>query len=417
MFFLAIRHLFSRKRQTVLTLLGIVLGAAAYVVITGFFLGFQGFLIAQLVDNDAHIHVSSKENILTEHSLDNAFYGRKPEHVFWISPPSGRKDNARIENPPDWFKRLDHDPRVEIYSPQLRTQAILRQAKSAISANLIGCDPYKQVRVNSLADSMVAGKFTDLGAGSNRLILGQGLLNKLGARVSQIVQVSTGNGEPVPFKIVGSFKTGITLFDDLQAYGSLSDVQKINGTPSEINEIAVRLIDYSHAADIATNWATISVDKVQSWDQINANFLSIFKIQNVMRYMMIGIILVVAGFGIYNVLNMTVNQKKKEIAILRSMGFDTSDVISLFFSQGLLLGLCGGLIGLIIGYWICLYLETVPFSGGPIGGAGFLHISLSPIIYLQAMALAIFSSSIASILPAYAAGKMTPIEIIREGAE
>jgi lipoprotein-releasing system permease protein len=179
----------------------------------------------------------------------------------------------------------------------------------------------------------------------------------------------------------------------------------------------VRLRDFSHAAEIATTWATITGDKVQSWDQINANFFSIFKIQNTMRYLMIAVILVVAGFGIYNVLNMTVTQKRKEIAILRSMGFETSDIIFLFFSQGLILGFLGGLIGLVIGYWICLYLQTVPFGGGPLGGAGYLQISIKPAIYLQAMGLAVFSASLASILPARAAGKMTPIEIIRSGTD
>jgi lipoprotein-releasing system permease protein len=114
---------------------------------------------------------------------------------------------------------------------------------------------------------------------------------------------------------------------------------------------------------------------------------------------------------------MTVNQKKKEIAILRSMGFDTSDVVSLFFLQGLILGIVGGLIGLLLGYGVCLYLQTVPFAGGPMGGAGFLQIAIKPAIYLQGMGLALFSSCIASILPARAAGRMTPIEIIRSGAE
>jgi lipoprotein-releasing system permease protein len=414
---LAIRHLVARKRQTLLTLLGILFGSMAYVVISGFFLGFQVFLIEQLVNNDAHIHISSREEILTEHSLDKDFYGTEPTHVFWASPPSGRKDNARIQNPPDWYKRLDGDSRVAAYSPQLVTQVVLRQSKSSIAASLYGCDPYKQVKVANIEDSMQEGKFQDLASGGNRLVVGVGLLEKLGTRVSQVVQISSGSGPAVPFKIVGSFKTGVKPIDDFRAFGALSDVQKVNGTPSEVNEIVVRLRDFSHAAEIATTWATITGDKVQSWDQINANFFSIFKIQNTMRYLMIAVILVVAGFGIYNVLNMTVTQKRKEIAILRSMGFETSDIIFLFFSQGLILGFLGGLIGLVIGYWICLYLQTVPFGGGPLGGAGYLQISIKPAIYLQAMGLAVFSASLASILPARAAGKMTPIEIIRSGTD
>lgn len=417
MLFLAWRHLLSRKRQTFFTLMGIVLGATAYVVITGFFLGFQDFLIDQLINNDAHVHITSREDILTEHGLDKVFYGERYKHVFWISPPAGRKDNSKIDNPPAWYARLSADPRVQAYSPLLSTQVILRQAKNTISATLVGCEPEKQVQVSNVAEYMLEGKFADLSAGGNRLILGKGLMDKLGARVSQVVSISTGGAEPVPFKIVGYFKTGMTLFDDTRAYSMLSDVQRVNQTPGAVNDIAIRLADYSVAARMADTWATMSVDKVRSWDQINANFFSVFKIQDVMRYMVIAVILIVAGFGIYNVLNITVTQKQKEIAILRSMGFDGNDVIYLFFAQGFILGLCGGLIGMGIGYWICRYLETVRFGGGPLGGAGYLNIYLDWLIFVEAMVLALFSSSIASILPARAASKLTPIEIIRAGTE
>ena len=136
---------------------------------------------------------------------------------------------------------------------------------------------------------------------------------------------------------------------------------------------------------------------------------------------MIMTVLIVAGFEIYNVLNMTVTQKRQDIAILRSMGYDTFDVVMLFFSQGLILGVCGAIFGLISGYILCRYLQTIPFSGGPMGGGhpggtqGYLHIAVTPMIYVQATLLALFAASIASILPSRAAGKLTPIEIIRQG--
>lgn len=417
MWFLALRHLFSKKRQTLLTFMGILFGSLGYVVITGFFLGFQEFLIEQLVNNDAHLHISPRDDILTDHSLDQVFFGKKYDHVRWLSPPAGRKDNARVENPPDWYERLGSDPRVVAFSPQAHAQVVIRKAKSTVAATLVGVNPSAQVRVTNIQDSMKEGKFTDLAGGGHRLIVGQGLLERLGTRVSQTVQVSAGASEPVPFKIVGYFKTGMKPIDDNRAFGMLADVQKVNGAPGEINDIAVRLKDYHAAARLASTWAGLQGDKVQSWDQINANFFSIFKIQNTMRYIIIAVILVVAGFGIYNVLNMSVTQRKKEIAILRSMGYDSVDIVSLFFSQGLILGLSGGAAGLVIGYGVCRYLQTVPFAGGPMGGAGYLHISLNLWIYLQGIFLAVCSASIASILPARSAGKLTPIEIIRSGTE
>jgi lipoprotein-releasing system permease protein len=111
---------------------------------------------------------------------------------------------------------------------------------------------------------------------------------------------------------------------------------------------------------------------------------------------------------------MTVTQKRQDIAILRSMGYDTFDVVMLFFSQGLILGISGAALGLLVGYSLCLYLQTLSFSS-PIMPASHLQISLSFWIYAQAAALALVSSSLASILPARAAGRLTPIEIIRAG--
>src|SRR5687767_11667798 len=116
MIFLALRYLFARPRQTVLTLLGIFLGTAAYVAISGFMLGFREYLIDQLINNDAHIHIEAREEFLSDHSLDKAFYENKADHVFWNPAPSGRKDSDMVENPQQWYVRLDADPRVAAYT-------------------------------------------------------------------------------------------------------------------------------------------------------------------------------------------------------------------------------------------------------------------------------------------------------------
>jgi lipoprotein-releasing system permease protein len=417
MFYLAIRHLLARRRQTTLTLLGIFFGSMAYVVISGFMLGFQDYLIDQLINNDAHLRVWAKEDFLQEHTLDREFFGPLA-HVFWASPPGGRKDNARIEDPQGWYRRLRADPRVEAYSPQLTAQVIFSRAKANVPARLIGSEPVRQVRVTNIGSYMVQGRFTDIAAGGNRILLGAELIAKLGARISETVLVSNGHSPPVPCKIVGIFKTGIRTIDEGTAFGALPDVQRIAETPNQVNEIAVRLFDVEGAANLAGEWRDVSEEKIQSWDQINANFLNVFTIQNAVRYMMVAVILIVAGFGIYNILNMVVNQKRRDIAILRSMGYTTWDVMTLFLIQGLIVGVIGAALGLIGGYWICRYLETVPFGGSPLGaGAGHMTVSFTLRIYVYAAGLSIACAALASLLPARAAGRLQPIEIIRAGAE
>ncbi len=416
MIFLALRYLSARRRQTLFTLLGIFFGTAAFVSISGFMLGFQEYLVNQLVNNSPHIHIRAREEFLEEHSLDQSFYKNIFEHIFWDPPPSGRKDNAIVENPQSWYLLLKADSRVLAYSPQLSANVIFSNGKSTASAVLIGCDPLQQKNVTNIADYVSEGNFSDLAAGGNRVMIGNELKKKLGLRLTQNVLVSLANGNPSLFKVAAVFKTGNILTDNT-AYGEISAVQKVNGTPNQVNEIGVRLNDYTQAAKIAETWSNIKEDKVESWDQVNANILNVFRVQDTVRYLSVGSILVVAAFGIYNVLNMTVSQKRKDIAILRSMGYSGGNIISLFFSQGLLLGFTGALLGLTFGYFFCLYLQTLPFAGGALGGPGHFTISFNPRIYFQAIALALLSSSLASILPSRAAGKLSPIEIIRSGAD
>ena len=413
---LAIKYLLSRRRQTLLMLLGIFFGTAAYVTISGIMLGFREYLIDQLVNNSAYIHIEAREDFLSDHSLDQAFFDNKAGHVFWDPPPSGRKDSAKVEKPQGWYRRLQSDPRVVAYSPQLTAGVVISNGKSSAPASLIGCDPLQQTKVTTIGTFMIEGQFADLAVGGNRIVIGNELQQKLGVRLYQTVLVSLGGLAPNPFKVVGIFKTGNKL-SDAQAYSSISDVQKVNQTPNQVNEIAVKLLDYKEAATIATDWSRLSNEKVESWDQKNASIFDIFKIQDAVRLLSVGAIMLVAGFGIYNVLNMTVVQKRKDVAILRSMGFNRQDIIVLFLSQGLLLGILGTGIGLSSGFFICRYLQTLAFSGGPMGSAGHLMVSFDPKLYMQAAALALSATSIASILPAFSASRLTPIEVIRSGTE
>lgn len=408
---LALRHLLSRKRQTLLTLTGILLGTTAYVAVSGMMLGFQTFIIRQLVDNDSHVRISAREELLTEHGLDRDFFPGAA--VAWLSPPSGRKDEARILYPQGWFSRLDADPAVLAYSPQLKTQVILRRAKSSAAAALLGVHPAMQQRVTTVADYMVSGRFDDLHDAGNRIVVGRELLERLGARVSETVVVSAGKGVETPFKVVGSFRFGIKHLDESLAFAALVDVQRVNRTPSELTDIAVRLTDVRRASERASTWVRTSREKVQSWDQANEGIMSVFKTQDIVRYAMSVTILVVAGFGIYNVLAMTVAGKRRDIAILRSMGYEPRDVVRLFLIQGVILGSLGGLLGMVLGYGLCLRLELIEVSKDRGLGMGHMLMSYAPRIYVQGFLLAFLSSAAAAYLPSRAAGRLEPIDIVR----
>ena len=415
MIFLAVRYLLERKRQTILTLLGVFFGTLAFVAVSGFFLGFQGFLVQQLVNNAAQVHIEMRQDYLTDHNLDVAFFGKDTIHTFWEPPPAGVEGYLDIQSPQSWYRRLNEDPRVEAYSPTMTAAALFNVGLISVAANLIGCNPKQQAKVTTIADYMIAGKFTDIAFGGNRVILGDELMKRLGAGMQQNILVSVGTHRAVPFKVVGRFYTGSRGMD-LQAYAALDDVQRVNRTPNYVNEIGVRLKDYKEADALARSWAQLGPERVESWGDQNLNIQSVFSIQNALKFSMIMTVLIVAGFGIYNILNMTVNQKRQDIAILRALGYDTFDVVMLFFSQGMIVGLCGTLLGLISGYLFCRWLQTLSFMmATPTNPQGHLHIALNAGIYFQATGLALLSAAIASVLPARAAGKLTPIDIIRQG--
>jgi lipoprotein-releasing system permease protein len=122
---------------------------------------------------------------------------------------------------------------------------------------------------------------------------------------------------------------------------------------------------------------------------------------------------VVAGFGIYNILSLAVTHKRREIAILRSMGFEPQDITNLFLIQGIILGIVGGVAGLILGLLASYFMSTIEISANRGMGGNHMMVSFEYMIYLKAIALALLSSSFASFFPARSAGKMEPIDIIR----
>jgi len=384
---LAVHYLLARKKQTSLMLLGVFFGTASFITLSGLLLGFKDYLVNQLVNNSASIHI-------------------------------GPADGAHfVQDTKAWYGRLDADPRVVAYSPQFIEPVIFSAGGAGAPGLMVGCDPRRQTQVTTIIGYVVEGSFSDLGAGGRLIALGAELRKKLGVALDQEVMVSPADGVPKPFKVVAVFKTGVQQGDSM-AYVPLDAAQKLAGSGAQVNGIAVKLADYSAAASIADAWSKRGPEKAESWDQENPNFVQTFKAEDMVRFLSIGAVLLVAGFGIYNVLNMMVVQKRKDIAILRSMGYSFGDILTLFFSQGVILGASGGVLGLLAGYGACLYLRTVSFGGNPMGaGTGHLAVSLNPAIFLQALLLALFATSLASILPAYSAAKLAPIEIIRAGAE
>lgn len=410
MWFIAIRQMLVRGKQTLTTLSGIVLGTAAFIIISGVLLGFRGYLVDQLINSDCHIRISSRQEIIQPNSMDDLFPG---ENVFWISPPSGKRGSNHLNNASLWYERLEQDKEVEAYSPQVSGRIFLFSGSNQEAGKIIGIIPSRQTLITPLADYITEGSVESLSAG-NRIVLGDGLAKLLGLGLNKTIWLTSGLQEKTPFRISGIFRSGNKALDDGIAYGLLSEVQLLTAQSGMITDIAVRLKDVNRSLQKAGEWKSISDDKILSWEEANSNFFAIFKLQDAIRYSMTAAILTVVGFGIYNILNVIINQKKREIAILRSIGYRPNEVLTIFLLQGLILGISGGLIGLLLGFLVCLRIESLPFTN-PLfsAGAGNMVISFAPAIYIQAFIQSMTATLIASWIPARSAGKLSPIEIIR----
>ncbi len=414
MFFLAFRHLFSRPHQTILTFLGIMLGAAGYVIFAGIQLGQQEFIIDRLINTDSQIRISPRFDYINEDTFKDVFF--KGKAVNWIIPPSGLLSYQYLTNVQGWFEKLDNDPEVLYYSPQLKQNVIYSNQGFSIPGSLIGIDTIRQALVTNIENDIVIGSLKSIGQGNSLIMIGQDLMQMLGSRLNGSINVVTSDGTVTPLKIVGYFKTGSRGLDSRTAYASITTVQQATKSAGQISDIIIKLKDVDKAAQKATEWTKYSPDQVQSWDQANVNFLEMIRMQKIVRLTMMFVIVLIVAFGIYNILNMVVNQKKKEIAILRSMGYNQKDTITLFLIQGIVLGLAGSLLGLLLGYVACTYLETIKIGtarGRGVMGRGHILISWDIVNYILAFVFTFCASVFASFIPARAAGRLSPIDIIR----
>jgi len=407
MWFLALKHIFSRKSQTLLTFLAIVLGSGGYVIFSGIQLGFQEFMVQRLIERSGHINISTRDDFITADSLKDIFF--KGENVHWINTPSGRRSYDSLTSPNEWYRKLKKSPNVIGYAPQISKTAIASRGGFTQEINLTGIDPELQTSVTNLEEDITYGELKSLNNGTSVIFTGERLLQMLGVRVNDTINISTSDGVVTPMKIIGTFNTGDRRSDEHTIYASMTTVQKATSSPGEVTSIVVKIKEFSRAAEIATEWSTLSRDRVESWDQLNRDHLSMMSTQDIVRLVTTSAFIVIVAFGIYNILNMVVNHKKRDIAILRSIGFDEKETSFLFLIQGVLIGFAGGIAGLLIGLAGCSYIETIKI---PMGRQHML-ISWDIMIYVRAFLLVFGASIIASFFPARAAGKLSPIEIIR----
>jgi lipoprotein-releasing system permease protein len=180
-----------------------------------------------------------------------------------------------------------------------------------------------------------------------------------------------------------------------------------------VNRIVLRMVDYDAAREEAADIEAMVGYRTESWQEQNANFLSIFTVQKVITYVVTGGITIVAAFGILNVLIMLVLEKLPEIAMLKSMGYTAFDVTIVFLLEGLAIAALGVLFGSIGGYWLQQFLGALPIPMKGLIETEHLQFVDPPRVYLVAASASFASTIFAACLPALRAGRLDPIVTLR----
>jgi lipoprotein-releasing system permease protein len=324
------------------------------------------------------------------------------------------KDRGKsIYNGKNIISILKHDPRVIDVAPKITTPVFFNSGTIAISGVINGIDVLSEEKLFKISDYIIEGKVTDL-IQNNSIIIGKGLADKMLLTTGDIIKITSSKGNLASLKIVGISQIGISEIDDIASYTSLATAQKILEEPTNyITDIQIKLFDMTSAPIVAKEFQSkFNVDTID-YQTANSQFETGSTVRSIISYSVGVVLLIVAGFGIYNILNMMIYEKMDSIAILKATGFSGNDVKWIFVSLSLIIGSVGGLFGLLFGYIFSSIIDIVPFETAALPTIKTYPIDYNPMFYVIGISFALVTTTIAGLLPALKASKVDPVEIIR----
>lgn len=408
---IALTHLRGRTRQTIVSIAGVSTGVAFSIAMAALMQGSQLDFVRKIIDTSPHVVVTDEFRSAPVQPVQRLFTGGAVS-LRGVRP---REELRGIKQARERVARLSALPET-VVSPVLRGQVVVRYGGRDVAASVLGIEPEAERLVSRIDDDMVEGELNALYSAANGLIVGAGVARRLGARLGATLSVSSPAGVLMNMKLVGIFHTGVVAKDDSAAYALLKKVQVLQDRPNVINEIRLRVADVNNAHVLARRIESRFGYRAESWDEANEGILEAFEIRNTIMYTVVGAILVVAGFGIFNIVSTITYEKARDIAILKSLGFYEGDIRTIFLLEGLALGLAGSVLGGLFGYALCRVMGTIEFHIKWATEVTSLPLHYSPWHYLIAAVLAMAAAGIAGYLPARRAARLDPVEIIRGAA-
>jgi lipoprotein-releasing system permease protein len=373
--------------------------------------GSERDLVARLVDSAPHITVYDEYREARPQPARLAF----PDGAVAIRGVKPKAERRGIRQYRQKLQLIDAVRGTQA-APVLVSQAIFSFAGRDEAVTLSGIEPARMKNVSQIDDDIVAGTLDAVDVNPNGIIIGRALARKLSLDMGDTVSVVSPAGNVRAMKIVGLFETGNASYDEGQTFANLKRVQALMNRPNVANMIVVKMQDAYVARTAAAFIERSTGYKSVSWQEASKDLLDALTIRNIIMYTVVGAILLVACFGIYNVISTVVLEKTRDIAILKSMGFHARDIRLIFVIEGAVIGLGGSLLGMAMGSAMMRAIEQVEIK--PPGSTEVISLPIYWGIdqFALAASFAILSAVVAAYLPARKGGRVQPVDILRGAA-
>lgn len=405
-------HLLSRKKQSIIAALGVTFGIGTYIIMMSFMTGLNQLLDGLILNRTPHIHLYNEVEPTKDQPATKV--PEYKDHAVFVESVKPTFSKPRIHNALPILEYLNRQSSVKGANAQVKSTAFYLGGSTQLNGALTGIDVMKEKELYALDDYIIQGSLQNLARNEKGILLGVGVAKKLALQVGDIIQIATTKADIIPLKIVGFYQSGIADVDNVQSYVNLKMAQRIMGESNNyITDINIKLHDISRAPELSKDFSQLFDVTAIDIETANAQFETGTTIRTMISYAVSITLLIVAGFGIYNILNMLIYEKMNDIAILKATGFSGRDVRMIFISQAIIIGIIGGAVGLIIGYFVSVIISHTPFDTEALPTVKTYPVNFDSKFYVIGIVFAMISTFLAGFFPANKAAKIDPVEIIR----
>jgi len=404
--------LMARLKQTMVAAFGVTFSITMFITLLSFMGGLNDLLDNLILNRTPHVRLYNEilPSPIQPIARTTAYSGDY-HFVRHIKP---KNELLEIRNSEAIIKALKNDPNVRGVAPKNSVPIFYNVGAINLTGVINGIDVDAENRLFTFQDYVVEGKTIDLNNTPNSIILGIGAASKMLVQIGDNIQITTSAGTRFPLKVVGFFQSGIDEVDKVQSYVTLATTQKMLGKPaSYITDIQIKLYDMTQAPVLAKEYSALFETDAIDIQTANAQFETGSSVRTLISYAVGITLLIVAGFGIYNILNMMIYEKMDSIAILKATGFSGKDVNAIFITIALTIGLVGGALGLVFGLGLSALIGEIPFNTASLPTVKTYPINYNPKFYLIGAVFSIITTYLAGYFPSRKASKIDPVDIIR----